>query len=71
MITPLILSLLSSPIIAEAAPSPERARARHNSPQQGTYAPEFTVNRLRDGAPVSLSGLIGPRPVVLIFGSYT
>jgi hypothetical protein len=71
MITPLILSLLASPVIAEAARNPAQAQARHNAPQLGAYAPEFTANRLRDGAPVSLSGLIGPRPVVLIFGSYT
>lgn len=58
-------------MIAEAAPGPERARARHNAPQQGAYAPEFTANRLRDGSSVRLSSLIGPRPVVLIFGSYT
>ena len=71
MIAPLILSLLTAPIIAESAPNAEQARAKHNAPKQGAYAPEFMAYRLRDGVPVHLSGIIGPRPVVLVFGSYT
>ena len=71
MIAPLILSLLTAPVIAESAPNIERAKAKHNAPQQGAYAPDFLAYRLSDGKPVNLSGIIGPRPVVLVFGSYT
>jgi len=41
------------------------------SPAAGQRAPDFTLPRLGDGAPVSLSGLWGSKPLVMEFGSFT
>jgi hypothetical protein len=41
------------------------------SPWAGQQAPDFTLPRLGDGAPVSLSGLWRSRPLVMEFGSFT
>ena len=41
------------------------------SPSAGQRAPDFSVPRLGDGAPVSLSGLWRSRPLVMEFGSFT
>jgi Ca2+-binding EF-hand superfamily protein len=37
----------------------------------GRTAPDFTLQLLHDGAPVTLSSFVGNTPVALIFGSYT
>jgi hypothetical protein len=37
----------------------------------GQRAPDFTLPRLGDGAPVSLSGLWRSKPLVMEFGSFT
>ena len=37
----------------------------------GDTVPELMLNRLADGAGVTIGGSSGQRPVVLIFGSYT
>jgi hypothetical protein len=41
------------------------------SPSAGQRAPDFTLRRLGDGAPVSLSGLWRSKPLVMEFGSFT
>lgn len=41
------------------------------SPSAGERAPDFTLPRLGDGAPVSLSGLWRSKPLVMEFGSFT
>ena len=41
------------------------------SPSAGQRAPDFTLPRLGDGAPVSLSGLWRSKPLVMEFGSFT
>ena len=41
------------------------------SPSAGERAPDFTLPRLGGGAPVSLSGLWGSKPLVMEFGSFT
>ena len=50
----------------EQLPSDESQR-----PLQGSPAPDFTLEPLDGGAPVTLSSFEGDRPVALIFGSYT
>jgi hypothetical protein len=41
------------------------------SPAAGQPAPDFTLPRLGDGAPVSSSGLWRSKPLVMEFGSFT
>ena len=41
------------------------------SPSAGERAPDFTLPRFGDGAPVSLSGLWRSGPLVMEFGSFT
>jgi hypothetical protein len=41
------------------------------SPSAGQRAPDFTLPRLGDGVPVSLSGLWRSKPLVMEFGSFT
>jgi hypothetical protein len=41
------------------------------SPRAGQRAPDFTLARLGDRAPVALSDLWRSKPVVLEFGSFT
>ena len=41
------------------------------SPSAGQRAPDYTLPRLGDGAPVSLSGLWRSKPLVMEFGSFT
>ena len=41
------------------------------SPSAGQPAPDFTLPRLGDGAPITLSGLWGSKPLVMEFGSFT
>ena len=38
---------------------------------QGDAVPPLSLTHLADGRAVSLSALVGARPLVLIFGSYT
>lgn len=40
-------------------------------PLEGRVAPDFTLQSLEGGAPVTLSSFVGDQPVALIFGSYT
>ncbi|MFT7676039.1 MAG: Ca2+-binding EF-hand superfamily protein [Planctomycetota bacterium] len=40
-------------------------------PLEGRVAPDFTLQSLGGGAPVTLSSFVGDQPVALIFGSYT
>jgi hypothetical protein len=42
----------------------------HNKPALGEAAPTFVLQDL-DGREVRLRDLIGPRPIVIEFGSYT
>jgi len=49
---------------------------RYDQRQEGTLktgelAPDVTLVSLDGAAPVSLSSKIGPRPLVLVFGSFT
>jgi Ca2+-binding EF-hand superfamily protein len=44
---------------------------RRAGPAEGEWAPDLTLRPPRGGAPVTLSGFRGARPVALIFGSYT
>lgn len=41
------------------------------SPRAGERAADFTLPRLGDSAPVTLSGLWRSRPLVMEFGSFT
>jgi hypothetical protein len=41
------------------------------SPRAGQRAPDFTLARLGDSAPVTLSELWRARPLVMEFGSFT
>jgi hypothetical protein len=41
------------------------------SPSAGQRAPDFTLPRLGDGAPVALAGLWRSKPLVMEFGSFT
>jgi thiol-disulfide isomerase/thioredoxin len=43
----------------------------HEGPKVGASAPDFTLKTLDGKATVQLSGLIGPKPVVLVFGNFT
>jgi hypothetical protein len=45
--------------------------ARKGSLEVGDTAPDLAVQRLDSGAPLKLSSLLGKKPVVLVFGSYT
>jgi hypothetical protein len=45
--------------------------AFRDSPPAGQRAEDFTLLRLDDGAPVTLSGLWRSKPLVLEFGSFT
>lgn len=49
---------------------PEQAR-RLAGVAEGEPAPDFTLERVDGGAPVTLSSFRGRQPVALIFGSYT
>jgi tetratricopeptide (TPR) repeat protein len=40
-------------------------------PHNGEKAPDITVTRQSTGKPVKLAQLLGQRPIVLVFGSYT
>lgn len=44
---------------------------RHDAPEVGSDAPDFTLKSLKTGELVTLSALEGKRPVALVFGSYT
>lgn len=47
------------------------ARDRESGAAEGTAAPDFTLEPLRGGNPVTLSSFSGKKPVALVFGSYT
>jgi hypothetical protein len=47
------------------------ARRPMAAPIAGAMAPDFTLQPLKGGEPVTLSGFRGAKPVALIFGSYT
>lgn len=51
-----------------AGPAPAEGFIR---PHDRDKAPDFTAAPLAGGAPVTLSSLVGERPVALIFGSFT
>lgn len=55
------------------APRGDRASgsSRPNGPDEGTLAPDFTLEPPDGGAAVTLSSFKGSKPVALIFGSYT
>ena len=59
----------NAPLAAETRAADEAAFAA--SPSAGQRAPDFTLPRLGDGAPVSLAGLWRSKPLVMEFGSFT
>jgi len=65
-----LLSAFSHPKAPDAIA--ELIAAEAQSVKEGDLAPDFTLPRLTgDGGPVTLSSHFGPRPVALVFGSYT
>ncbi|MBI3271434.1 MAG: hypothetical protein HYZ53_20760 [Planctomycetes bacterium] len=56
---------------AQHRPPGQDPRGPDKAPKLGEAAPDFTLRSLDDKQEVKLSKLVGKRPIVLVFGSYT
>ena len=49
----------------------QRRDREDGAPKVGDVAPVFALETLKSGETVDIGHLVGKRPIVLIFGSYT
>jgi hypothetical protein len=72
----LLLIAVAGAMVMMGGPRNLLGMLRYDQRQEGSlrvgdHAPDVTLSTLDGAAPVRLSGHIGDRPLVLIFGSFT
>ena len=65
----LLFILVLIPVIASSQRG--RSRGDDGAPKKGDVAPTFTLKTLDGKKEVDIAKLVGRKPIILIFGSYT
>ena len=65
----LVLALLVLALAGSAVTG--SARGKKRAPRTGEAAPLFSLPRIHGEGEVDLADLVGQRPIILFFGSYT
>jgi hypothetical protein len=58
-------------LVAVGGADAQAARGKKKAPKVGDVAPLFKLPQIHGAAAIDLNDIVGSRPIVLFFGSYT